>query len=133
MISTEVKDRVIELWDGSAIYVTRQQEEALYLQQVIDAGGIRIDGDFISLKAIKKTGDAYEHAAKIGDISSNVNYRDFSKPFSPTRTKRVDALKGMIKGLKQYIESNPEKCENAKALLGQMNARLDEANLLSQE
>ncbi len=54
MITTEVKSVVVRFFDGSKIFITKEQEKALWQMSTTEAKKIKIDGQGYSFSSIDK-------------------------------------------------------------------------------
>lgn len=126
-LTTEIKSRVIILMNKSKIPITKHQEDLLLEATTTNNPIIRINGHVINLHTITEIKDYVEEAT----VEQQSNFRDESY-FNSFRvvdesSNSEKAIKGIIKGLKEYIASNQyQGTNNPIELLSKAELKLQE-------
>lgn len=129
-LDSGVKDRVIMFIGGGTQFITGGQETMIFSQQATIAGGVRIDGNFLSLSSISRIISRDEYYNQHPEKRPPAEYKSFDhQEFGNIRNGLVhkEALESMVRGMKGYIESDRYQGTQApKDLLKMMENRLEE-------
>jgi hypothetical protein len=113
MLTTEVKTNVIIFHDKSKKMITNTQAQIIFKESGTEKKSILIDGSLITFSSISKVLTLEEFYNEYPTEKPNIvpEWKETAtdyRPLSDVASGNPKWLKGLIKGLKQYITENPE-------------------------
>lgn len=130
-LTTEVNSQVIIFHDGSKVFITDNQAESVIQMSGGQSKGIKINGNYYTFSSISKivsTQEYYnQYPDQVPDHRSEV-FTETTQPYESVEQQlesHKNQFKGVLKGLKQYIDEEITKGNKPLVAIKTYQEKLD--------